>query len=102
MGGGNQICMTPGNSQCNVGADMNNCPWEEINGFQSPGEFQRFERWIAEQIQLGNAEEVLVNFELRGPYWHQRWFRHKASGAVWRLAKPDPPFTGVFEPVEAK
>ena len=74
VGGGNQICMTPGNSQCNVGADMNNCPWEEINGFQSPGEFQRFERWIAEQIQLGNAEEVLVNFELRGPYWHQRWF----------------------------
>jgi hypothetical protein len=51
-----------GNNQSNVGAAMNNCPWEEINGFQSPGEFQRFERWIAEQIQLGNAEEMLVNF----------------------------------------
>jgi hypothetical protein len=29
---------------------MSGCPWEEIEGFQSPAEFHRFERWMAEQI----------------------------------------------------
>ena len=75
------------------------CPWAETKGFQSPAEFQRFECWVAEQIQLGNAEEVPVDPSLRGPYWHQRWIRHSASRTVWRVVEPDPPFTGIFQPV---
>jgi hypothetical protein len=80
---------------------MNTCPWEEIEGFQSPSEFQGFERWMAEQIAAGNAEELPVDSASRGPYWRQRWFRHKASGEAWRLAEPDPPFTGLFQRVVA-
>lgn len=79
---------------------MNSCPWEEIDTFQSPGELQRFEQWMVEQINLGQAKEVEVDPTLRGPYWHQRWFQHNASAAVWRLAEPDPPFTGTFGPVK--
>ncbi|MCS7063449.1 MAG: hypothetical protein NZM04_05305 [Methylacidiphilales bacterium] len=81
---------------------MSKCPWEEIIGFQSPGEFQRFQSWIEEQIKLGNAEEVPVDPSCIGAYWNQRWLRHKASGVVWRLVEPDPPFTGVFQPVDSQ
>jgi hypothetical protein len=45
---------------------MSSCPWEEIDGFQSPGEFRRFEPWMAEQIEAGNAEDVPVDTEIRG------------------------------------
>lgn len=78
---------------------MNKCPWEKINGFQSPREFERFKQWISEQVDLEKAQEISVNSKLKGPYWHQRWFKHNQSGIVWRLVEPEPPFTGVFEPV---
>lgn len=75
------------------------CPWEKIEGFISPGEFKRFERWMADQIEAGSAEEIPVDGESRDFYWRQRWFRHIGSDTVWRLADPDPPFAGVFKPV---
>jgi hypothetical protein len=79
---------------------MMDCPWEEIDGFQSPGEFRRFEAWLSEQIQAGTAEQV----EVKSRYANaatlaEKWFRHKPSGQTWRLVDPDPPFLGTFEPV---
>ena len=73
--------------------------WEPIAGFQSPSEFQRFERWIADQVSAGIATEVPVV----APYWgttlRERWHRHVASEEVWRLVSPDFPFRGIFERV---
>ena len=37
---------------------MSECPWEEIDAFQSPGEFWRFEAWLVRQMQTGEAEQV--------------------------------------------
>lgn len=73
--------------------------WEEIHGFASPGEFERFEIWIAE----GVADGVLTPIEVGSPYSgsamsDERWFR-SALGESWRLVAPDPPFLGVFEKV---
>jgi hypothetical protein len=49
--------------------------WEEIQGFRTPGEYQRFVEYIESQTRGGTAREV------------------------WRLIPPDPPFTGLWEPV---
>ena len=79
---------------------MSACPWDIIGAFQELGEFRRFQRWIGEQIALGVAEEVPVGQRYAGASTlNERWFKHKASGTVWRLVEPDPPFAGTFEPV---
>ena len=79
---------------------MKACPWEEIRGFQSPGEFNRFVGWITEQAKLGTVEEVPISSPYAGATFQEKWFRHKESGKVWRLVWPDAPFTGVFELVD--
>ncbi len=71
-------------------------PWDAIKGFQSPAEFRRFDQWMADQINAGVAEQVTAD-STKIQYWAERWFRHSASQTIWRLAPPDPPFTGVFE-----
>jgi len=84
-----------------MGAAMIICPWEEIESFQSLGEFRRFEEWMAEQVSAGNAEQIAVEHPFAGATTlRERWFRHKASGSIWRLVDPDPPFTGTFEHVQ--
>ena len=45
---------------------MSECLWEEIDAFQSSGEFRRFEAWLAEQIQAGDAEQIEVKQRYAG------------------------------------
>jgi hypothetical protein len=78
---------------------MNECAWEIIESFNSPGEFERFLIWIAEQIQLGNAEEVTVKDSYAGPGFEEKWFQCKKNLSVWRLAFPQIPFRGYWGPV---
>jgi hypothetical protein len=73
--------------------------WDEIHGFASPGELERFRRWIASALD----EEALIEIPVEEPYsgspmLDEHWYR-AASGSVWRLVAPDPPFRGVFERV---
>lgn len=80
---------------------MKACPWEKISDFQTYSEFERFVAWVEEQVKSGTAEELPV----RKPYigattFSEKWYRHIASGKIWRLVWPDAPFTGIFEPVE--
>lgn len=80
---------------------MKMCPWEKIDDFQISSEFDRYHEWISEQVKLGRAEELPVQKPYSGSTaWQEKWFRHVASGQVWRLVWPDGPFTGTFEPVE--
>jgi hypothetical protein len=75
-------------------------PWEAIDGFRSPGEFQRFLAWMGDQVAAGAATEVPVTTSYAGvSTFEERWFRFTKTGETWRLVSPDPPFTGVFEPV---
>jgi hypothetical protein len=80
---------------------MNNCPWESIDSFRSPGEFRRFLVWMAQQTDQGDAVEVPVISKYGNAGWDEKWFKHIPSGQVWRLVWPDQPFYGVFLPVEA-
>ncbi|NUW36992.1 hypothetical protein HTZ77_37160 [Nonomuraea sp. SMC257] len=70
--------------------------YDEIHGFDSPGEFSRFKEWLSAAIKDGDFEEVPVESR----YWNvenfdEKWFRD-FTGVIWRLVAPDPPFTGVF------
>jgi hypothetical protein len=71
--------------------------WEPIGGFSSPGEFERFKRWIEERVSDGTAERVPVDPEWRdaNPLLEE-WFRCRETGQVWRLLLPDPPSRGSF------
>jgi hypothetical protein len=73
--------------------------WEEIHGFASPGEYERFRVWIAEAI----SEGVLAETPVKEPYstspmFDEHWYRDQ-TGNRWRVVAPDPPFRGVFQRV---
>lgn len=73
--------------------------WDEIHGFESPGEFERFRRWLAEAVAEGALEEVVVEAPFSASVLvDERWYR-TAGGRRWRVVAPDPPFLGVFERV---
>jgi len=70
--------------------------WDEIHGFVSPGEFDRFRRWIDEAVDEGVLVEVQVlNRYNDSTIFDERWYR-TAEGEVWRVVAPDFPFKGVF------
>jgi hypothetical protein len=67
--------------------------WEEIHGFTSPGEYDRFVKYLHGQVTSGLAEEVEVDENYgRGEIYGGRWFKDAETGSVWRLVPPDPPF----------
>jgi hypothetical protein len=73
--------------------------WDEIHGFSSPGEFERFRRWIADAVAEGALAEVPVRSAYSGSTaLDEHWYR-STRGTVWRVVAPDPPFRGVFERV---
>lgn len=76
--------------------------WDRIEGFTSPGEFQRFLLWIQSALDEGALVEIAVQ-ERYGPseMFDERWFEAR-SGQRWRLVAPEPPFLGVFLPVEGE
>ena len=74
--------------------------WEEIQGFQTPREYRRFVDYIEGQTRAGIARELPADPGYgRGEVYGGRWFQDIASGEVWRLVPPDPPFTGLWERV---
>lgn len=79
---------------------MNACSWEEIHGFQSPSEYQRFVCYIEGQVEAGHAREIApVPDYHKGFVFGGRWFQDIDSAEIWRLVPPDFPFCGVWEPV---
>lgn len=80
---------------------MTQCPWEEIDAFRSLSEFKAFQLWMAEQVEARLAQETPVGRGyLDGNTFREKWFRHLASGEVWRLVWPESPFRGTFEKIE--
>ena len=80
---------------------MNKCHWEEIHGFESPGEFDRFYTWLSAQIDVG----VTQNIPVKKPSadlicgLEERWYLCVCSGEVWRLVLPQSPFRGEWRPL---
>jgi hypothetical protein len=63
-------------------------------------EFDRFVEWMNEQVRERISEEIIVQKPLLSrSTFGEKWYRHIESGEVYRLAWPDPPFTGLFKKV---
>jgi hypothetical protein len=74
--------------------------WEEIDGFQSPGEFNSFVQYIENQVNSGLADEVDLDPDYgKDEIYGGRWFRNRETEEIWRLVPPDFPFTGLWEPI---
>jgi hypothetical protein len=79
---------------------MKQCSWEPIFEFDGWNEYERFQFWLNKQIENCIAEYVPVEKPYKGMSGLEEcWIMH-ASGQVWRLIKPDPPFAGLFNPVD--
>jgi hypothetical protein len=73
---------------------------EPIPTFSTPGEFSRFEDYLAAALASGALKELPVDPDYHvGEIYGGRWFELVANGTVWRLIPPDPPFLGLFERV---
>lgn len=73
---------------------------EEIHGFRSPGEFDRFVKFIEENVIHGNLIEIEVSLNYcKGEIYGGRWFKEVKTCQIWRLVPPDPPFLGLWEVV---
>ncbi len=73
------------------------CPWEHIGQFLDRAEFDRCAQWLEQQVRAGTAHEVPAAAHYLGANTlEEHWYRHVASGEVWRLVWPDPPFRGLF------
>jgi hypothetical protein len=79
---------------------MKNCDWEEIRGFTSPGEYQRFLSYIEGLVSSGYAQEIPVDPTYAPNQIHGgRWFVDHGTGEIWRLVQPDFPLKGLWEPI---
>lgn len=79
---------------------MNKFVWEEIHGFESLGEYNRFYQYIEAQVKAGYVRETEPDPDYDyGEIYGGRWFEDIDSGEVWRLIEPDFPFKGLWEPV---
>jgi hypothetical protein len=64
--------------------------WEEIHGFASPAEYERFTKYIERSLAVGAAKEVPADPRYqRGMIFGGRWFQELETGSIWRLVAPD-------------
>lgn len=84
-----------------MGGGMKSWDWEVIRGFNGWDEFDSFKAWIESQVVAETASETRVLTRYGGmEMGEERWYIRRSDGNVWRLVWPDPPFPGVFKPVE--
>lgn len=75
--------------------------WEEIHGFNSLGEYNRFVKYIESQVSEKIAAEIEPDPNYgKGEIYGGRWFRDLETDEIWRLIPPDIPFKGLWELVE--
>jgi hypothetical protein len=69
-----------------------------VHGFASPQHFDDFCRDLGPLLLSGELASVAVSKPYASEMFEESWYRTR-SGQVWRLVRPDYPFTGVFERV---
>jgi hypothetical protein len=75
--------------------------WEEIRGFYTPDEYQKFCDYIESQIAQGVVEEKSPRASYhKGLIFGGRWFEDVQTKQTWRLVAPDFPFKGLWEKVD--
>jgi len=74
---------------------------EEIRGFDSPGEYERFCAHIEGQVASGLVWERIPDPDYeKGKIIGGRWFEDLETQEIWRLVPPDFPFRGLWERVD--
>jgi hypothetical protein len=74
---------------------------EEIHGFDTLGEFEKFQNYLQQQVVEGSLSRVNTdkNYE-KGLIYGGDWFECKVCKEIWRLVAPDFPFRGLWEKVD--
>lgn len=72
--------------------------FEQVDGFHSPWNFEKFEESIKRMISEGAVKEIPVKQPYSIVKYDERWIECP-SGVIWRLVAPDFPFPGLFEKV---
>ena len=76
------------------------CGWEEVQGFRSLDEYKTTLARLTEQVRSGHAARVDLDPTKRwGTAFDEQWFQCRLGGPIWRLVAPDPPFPGIFKPI---
>ena len=75
--------------------------FEEIPGFHSPWNFEKFEESINQMIAEKMIQEVPVGKPYSAIQDQERWIKCP-NGDIWRLVSPDFPFVGFFKKVDLK
>ncbi|MCL5264642.1 MAG: hypothetical protein M1343_05535 [Chloroflexi bacterium] len=74
--------------------------WEEIHAFGSLKEYKAFVKYLEGLVAGGSVEEIPADPNYGpGLLFGGRWFRHKRTGAIWRLLQAEFRFPGRWEPV---
>lgn len=71
---------------------------EEINGFFSIGEFEKFQKYIEGFTKDGDLIEIPVQKYYAG--FPEKWYKCNKCLQIWRLVYPDFPFKGIWEKVK--
>jgi hypothetical protein len=72
---------------------------EDIDGFQSIGEFERFQKFTNELA----IEKELLEIHVRDQYFQgleEQWYQCTKCSQIWRLVHPDYPFTGLWTKID--
>jgi hypothetical protein len=69
--------------------------WEKINSFGSLRERDRFVVWMQGEVARGVAEAIETPSSFDAA---ERWFRHIATGSLWRLISDENPHGPGFWP----
>ena len=79
----------------------NGCGWQPVVHFGSLQEYEDLLKSIGAQVASGAAsDKALDSTRAWGSAWDEKWFQCVETGEVWRLVGPDPPFRGIFKPLE--
>jgi hypothetical protein len=74
---------------------------EEIHGFKTPGEFDRFKIYLAEQLSKDTIKKTITDQSYKkGMIFGGEWFICNTCNEIWRLVPPDYPFRGLWEKVD--
>ncbi|HXS13036.1 MAG TPA: hypothetical protein VN734_10060 [Acidobacteriaceae bacterium] len=75
--------------------DMHSYRW-----FHSWHEFDEANRMLREAIERGYVESVTPLKHPTQGLGHESWYRDKETSETYRLASPNPPARGAWEPVD--
>jgi hypothetical protein len=74
---------------------------EEIKGFHSLSEFERFTKYVEGLVNNKDLTEIPVSKRYAdSQIFKEHWYECNLCKQIWRLVAPDFPFSGLWEKVQ--